>query len=76
MDVSTIEDYEDLDDEEKDGLENIMSDPKKFKLFTTAKSPSELREEKEQVKELLDFAQHLYDSNQEEAKLQTAEKNF
>lgn len=74
MDVSSIEDYEDLDDDEKDGLENIMSDPKKFKLFTTAKSPSELRDEKEQVKELLDFAQHLYNSNQEEAKLKRLNK--
>ena len=51
-----------------------MSDPKKFKLFTTAKSPSELREEKEQVKELLDFAQHLYNSEQEEAKLKRLKK--
>lgn len=66
--IDNIEDYDELDDTEKDGLENILSDPRKFKLFTTAKSTSELREEKEQVKQLYDFAKHLYDSNQEEAK--------
>jgi SNF2 family DNA or RNA helicase len=68
IDVTDISDYDDLDDEDKDGLEKIMADPRKFKMFTTAKSPSELLEEKEQVKELVEFAQHLYDSNQEEAK--------
>jgi len=39
----------------------------KFKLFTTARSPSELAEERDQVKNLLAFAEHLYNSNQEEA---------
>jgi SNF2 family DNA or RNA helicase len=68
MDVDDIEDYEDLDDDEKDGLEKIMADPRKFKLFTTAKSSSELREERDQVRELVSFAEHLYASNQEEAK--------
>lgn len=68
MDISSIEDYDDLDDDEKDSLENILSDPKKFKLFTTAKSPSELREERDQVKELYESAEHLYNSKQEEAK--------
>jgi superfamily II DNA or RNA helicase len=68
IDVTDIEDYDDLDDDEKEGLENIMSDPKKFKLFTTSKSPSELAEERDQVKNLLEFAEHLYNSNQEEAK--------
>jgi superfamily II DNA/RNA helicase len=44
------------------------ADPKKFKLFTTSKSLSELIEEKEQIKQLLGFAEHLYNINQEEAK--------
>lgn len=68
IEIANIEDYDDLDDDEKDGLENIMSDPKKFKLFTTAKSPSELAEERDQVKNLMEFAEQLYNSNQEEAK--------
>jgi len=68
IDIAGIEDYDDLDDDEKDVLENIMADPKKFKLFTTAKSPSELSEERDQVKNLMEFAEHLYNSNQEEAK--------
>jgi len=68
LEVSDIEDYEELDDNEREGLENIMADPKKFRLFTTSKSPSELREEKEQVSQLVNFAEHLYNSNQEEAK--------
>jgi superfamily II DNA or RNA helicase len=68
IDVDDIEEYDDLDDDDKEGLEKIMADPRKFKLFTTAKSPAELREEREQVKELVEFAEHLYSSNQEEAK--------
>jgi SNF2 family DNA or RNA helicase len=68
VEVDDIEDYDELDDDEKEGLEKIMADPRKFKLFTTAKSPAELKEEKEQVKELVEFAEHLYSSNQEEAK--------
>jgi len=68
IEITDIEDYEDLDDDEKDSLENIMADPKKFKLFTPSKSLPELIEEKEQVKQLLGFAEHLYNINQEEAK--------
>jgi len=68
IEVADIEDYDELDDNERESLENIMADPKKFKLFTTSKSPAELREEKEQVKHLVDFAEHLYNSNQEEEK--------
>lgn len=69
MEVSDIEDYDELDDQERESLEKIMADPRKFKLFTTSKSPAELREEKEQVRQLVGFAEHLYNSNQEEAKL-------
>lgn len=68
LEVADIEDYEELDDNERESLESIMSDPKKFRLFTTSKSPAELREEKEQVSQLVKFAEHLYNSNQEEAK--------
>lgn len=68
LEVADIEDYEELDDNERESLESIMSDPKRFRLFTTSKSPAELREEKEQVSQLVSFAEHLYNSNQEEAK--------
>ena len=68
LEVADIEDYEELDDNERESLESIMADPKKFRLFTTSKSPAELREEKEQVSQLVSFAEHLYNSNQEEAK--------
>jgi superfamily II DNA or RNA helicase len=68
LDVDNIDDYDELDDEEKDNLDSILSDPKKFKLFTTAKSPSEIREEANQVRTLLTMAEDLYNQNQEEQK--------
>ncbi len=45
FDVDSIEDYEELDDEERDALKKILSDPRQFKLFTTAKSLKEIKEE-------------------------------
>ncbi len=68
LDVDNIDEYDELDDEERDKLDSILSDPKKFKLFTTAKSPSEIREEANQVKILLTMAEDLYNQNQEEQK--------
>lgn len=38
FDVDNIEEYEELEDDERDALENILTDPRKCKLFTTAKS--------------------------------------
>ena len=68
LDVATIDDYDELEDEERDALENIMSDPKKFKLFTTAKSLPEIQSEAEEVKKLFLKADTLYKSQQEEQK--------
>lgn len=68
--VIDIEDYEDLGDEEKEALEGILSDPRKFKLFTTAKNPQELRQEAAEVKKLYEMAQALYNRQQEEKKFQ------
>lgn len=68
FDVDNIDDYEELDDEERDALENILSDPKKFKLFTTAKSVPEIQEEAREVKKLFEMADALYKKNQEEQK--------
>jgi SNF2 family DNA or RNA helicase len=66
--IDNIDDYEELDDEEKESLENILSDPKKFKLFTTAKSIPELHDEAKEVKKLCGMAETLYTRNQEEQK--------
>ena len=68
--VEDIDDYDELDDEDRDVLDGIMSDPKKFKWFTTAKSPSELRKEAEDVEVLFNKARALYDSGVEEQKFQ------
>jgi SNF2 family DNA or RNA helicase len=70
FDVDDIEDYDDLEDEEKESLDNIMSDPRKFKLFTTAKSLSEIKQEAGEVKKLFEMAQTLYNRRQEEKKFQ------
>ena len=68
--VEDIDDYDELDDEDRDVLDGIMSDPKKFKWFTTAKSPSELRKEADDVEKLFNKARALYDSGVEEQKFQ------
>lgn len=68
FDVSDIDDLEDLDDDERDALDNIMADPKKLKLFTTAKSLSEIKAEAGEVKSLFEMANALYNQHQEEQK--------
>lgn len=70
FDVNDIEDYEELEDNERDVLENILSDPSKFKLFTTATSLSEIQQEAAEVKKLFEMAQTLYNRRQEEKKFQ------
>ena len=66
--MDSLDDFDEFDDEERESLENIISDPRKFKLFTTAKNPAEIREESEQVLNLVELAETLYNSNQEEQK--------
>ena len=68
FDIDNIEEYEELEDEERDALDNILSDPRKFKLFTTAKSLQEIQQEASEVKKLFDMAQTLYNRRQEEKK--------
>jgi superfamily II DNA or RNA helicase len=66
--IQDIDDFEELEDEERDALENILSDPRKFKLFTTAKSLQELQQEANEVKKLYEMALSLYNRNQSEKK--------
>lgn len=68
VDVDNMDQYDDLEDDEKDALDNILSDPKKFKLFTTSKSLGEIANEAQEVKRLYDIANQLYNQNQEEKK--------
>jgi superfamily II DNA or RNA helicase len=70
FDVDNIEEYEELEDSERDSLDNILSDPRKFKLFTTAKSLAEIQQEASEVKRLFEMAQTLYNRKQEEKKFQ------
>ena len=70
FDVDTIEDFEELDDNERDALEGILADPKKFKLFTTAGSPSAIKQEADEVKQLFEMAKTLYQNQQAEKKFQ------
>lgn len=70
FDVENIEDFEELEDDERDALENILSDPRKFKLFTTAKSLQEIQLEAIEVKKLFELAKSLYNRQQEEKKFQ------
>ncbi len=68
FDVDDIEEYEELEDDERDALDNILSDPRKFKLFTTAKSLQEIQQEASEVKKLFEMALTLYNRRQEEKK--------
>ena len=68
LDVANIDDLEELDDEGRDALDTIMADPKKLKLFTTAKSLSEIKAEASEVKSLYEMANALYNQHQEEQK--------
>lgn len=70
FDVDDIDDFDELEDDERDALENILTDPRKFKLFTTAKSLSEIQQEAREVKILYEMAQALYNRRQEEKKFQ------
>src|SRR5690606_18520345 len=70
FDIDSIDDYDELEDEERDSLENILADPRKFKLFTTAKSLMEIQQEASEVKQLYEMAQSLYNRQQEEKKFQ------
>jgi superfamily II DNA or RNA helicase len=67
-DAENIEEFDDLDDSEREALEGILADPRKFRMFTTAKSMQELQEEAREVKGLFDFADDLFKRNQEEQK--------
>src|SRR5690606_11291641 len=69
-----IEDYDELDDEEREGLESILSDPRKFKLFTTARSLREIEEEAAEVKQLFEMARDIHSRNQEEQKFKELRK--
>src|SRR5690625_734999 len=69
VEFDDYDDYSELSDEEKESLENIFTDPRKFKLFTTATSLEEIKNEREQVRKLKEYAEELYHSNTEEQKL-------
>lgn len=70
FDVNNIEEFEELEDDERESLEAILTDPKKFKLFTTAKNPQEIHAEAKEVKGLYDLAESLFNRQQEEMKFQ------
>lgn len=68
FDLDSMDDYDELEDDERDALDDIMGDPKKLKLFTTAKTAVDIQNEAKQVKALYDMANALYCQNQEEKK--------
>ena len=68
FDDINIDDLDDLEDDEREALDNILSNPKKLKLFTTSKSPSEIKAETQEVKGLYLMADSLYNQQQEEQK--------
>lgn len=74
FDIDDVDDYDELGDDERDALEDILSDPKKFKLFTTASSLQEIQEEAREVKLLFEMADSLYKKNQEEQKFRELQK--
>lgn len=69
FEFDSFDDLDELTDDERESIEHIIADPKKFKLFTTAKSLKEVEEEKNIVEGLKELAESLYHQNQEEQKL-------
>ena len=69
VEFDDYDDYSELSDEERESLERIFSDPRKFKLFTTAKSIQDIEAERKQVLGLKELAEELYHNNTEEQKL-------
>ncbi|OGX88063.1 helicase [Hymenobacter lapidarius] len=67
-DVDGLDDYDELGDDDREALENILADPRKFKLFTTATSIQEIQEEAREVKQLYELAEELYNGQQAERK--------
>ncbi len=74
--LETLDDFSELDDDERESLEAIFSDPRKFKMFTTAKTIDDIKEEATQVKNLFEKAETLYNSNKEEQKLKKLRELF
>jgi superfamily II DNA or RNA helicase len=68
FDIQSLEDWEELDDAEREALENILLDPKKFKLFTTAQNIEQIQQEAWELKELYQKAEALYAQHYEEQK--------
>ncbi|WP_019991370.1 helicase-related protein [Rudanella lutea] len=68
MEVDSPDDLDELTDEERQTLDNILADPRKFRLFTTAASYQEVKEEMLEVKKLVDLADELVQAGQEERK--------
>jgi SNF2 family DNA or RNA helicase len=68
FDVDNIDQYEELGDEEREALDTILADPRKFKLFTTASSLAEIKQEASEVRVLYEMAQALYSREQQERK--------
>lgn len=68
LDLDNLDELDELDDDERDVLDNIMSDPKKLKLFTTSKSIAEIKQEAAEVKSLYEMANTLFNQQKEEQK--------
>lgn len=68
VDVDNLDEFDELDDNERDALDNIMADPKKLKLFTTSKSIGEIKQEAAEVKSLYEMANTLFTQQKEEQK--------
>jgi superfamily II DNA or RNA helicase len=68
--ADSLDDYDELDDEQRAELEDVLSDARRFKLFTTATNAQEIRDEADEVKALHLQAKALYDSGAVEQKLQ------
>ncbi len=66
--IGDLDDLDELDDDERDALDDIISDPKKLKMFTTSKSPAEIKAEASEVHALYNMANELYTQRQEEQK--------
>lgn len=68
LDIQDIDEVDELSDQERDQLDDILADPHRARLLTTATSLADLRAEAAEVKDLYDLADNLYTRHAEEQK--------
>jgi len=66
--LESLDEYDDLDEDQRAALEEIHADPRKLRLFTTAENLRQLEDEAREVKAIFDFSKSIVERNHDESK--------